>query len=106
MNFGTRYRPNHLERRRSDESSVRRISDTTKSCGVVVEDSDEMLSMVEHSANFEVSNSLVDTNESKKPVACLQIDFSQLSQEGNSGDIVVRSKKVGKKIAKIEQDRC
>jgi len=102
MNFGTRYRPNHAERRRSN-GKVRRISGNSRSGAVVVEDSDDMLSMVEYSEQFEVSGVLTKTNEPKAPVSCLQIDFSQLSPEGKSGDIVVRSKKIGKKIAKIEQ---
>jgi len=102
MNFGTRYRPNHAERRRSSEKA-RRISGNSRSCAVVVEDSDDVLSMVEHSEQFEVSSVLTETNEPKAPVSCLQIDFSQFSKQDNSGDVVVRSKKVERKIAKIEQ---
>jgi hypothetical protein len=102
MNYGTRYRPNHSERRRSNEK-VRRISDNSRSRAVVVEDSSDILSMVEHSEQFEVSGVLSETNEPKPPVSCLQIDFSQLSKQGKAGGIVVKSKKVGKKIAKIEQ---
>ncbi len=72
----------------SNKSKNFKFTPSSKNEEVKTDDCDEILSMGEFSE---------DARETKKPPSCLQIDFSQLAEDGSSGNIVVRAKKLGKR---------
>ncbi len=72
----------------SQKSKTFKFTENSKHEEVKTEDCDDILSMAEFSEH---------AREPKKPPSCLQIDFSQLSEDGVSGDIVVRAKKLEKR---------
>jgi len=62
---------------------------------------DDMTSMAEFSSEFAKKDPVDDkvTKGTKKAPSCLQIDFSQLSEHGTTGNIVVRNKRLGRRVA-------
>lgn len=90
------------ETRENKKLSEHMTQDKTSSCAVIKEGPDDILSMAEFSETSQIANKF--TREPKKPPSCLQIDFSQLSEHGTSGNIVVRSKKLGRRINKSSRE--
>ena len=80
----------------SNKSKNFKFTPSSKNTEVQTDDCDEILSMGEFSEH---------ARETKKPPSCLQIDFSQLAEDGSSGNIVVRAKKLGKRGNKNNRER-
>lgn len=72
----------------ANKSKNFKFTPSSKNEEIQSDDCDEILSMGEFSEH---------ASETKKPSSCLQIDFSQLAEDGSSGNIVVRAKKLGKR---------
>jgi len=77
----------------------KKLSDHMSRCEVIVEKCDDILSMAEFTeaqiaTTFAKFDSIEDSKAPKKPQSCLQIDFSELSEHGTSGNIIVRSQEI------------
>jgi len=82
----------------------KKLGDNPNSCAVIVEQCDDVPCMTEFT-NHQSQIALAVEKAPKKPRSCLQIDFSQLSEHGTTGNIVVRSKKLGKKNSNNKSNR-
>lgn len=90
------------ETRENKKLSEHMTEDKTSSSAVIKEGPDDILSMAEFSETSQIADKV--TRGPKKPPSCLQIDFSQLSENGTSGNIVVRSKKLERRIGKSSRE--
>jgi len=97
-------KPKTLSSETSIEDAEKMLSEYTKSRPVVSGHSNDVLPMAKFS-----SQKVLGTNEGpiSKPrrSSCLQIDFSQLSEHGTTGNIIVREKRMSAKINKPKSNR-
>ena len=91
-------------RNEATQGGNKKLGDNPNSCAVIVEQCDDILSMTEFT-NHKSKIALAVEKTPKKPPSCLQIDFSQLSEHGTTGNILVRSKKLGKKNSNTKSNR-
>jgi len=97
-------KPKTLSSEISIEKAEKMLSEYMKSRPVVSGHSNDVL----HMAKFS-SQKVLEANEGpiSKPrrSSCLQIDFSQLSEHGTTGNIIVREKRMSAKINKPKSNR-
>lgn len=70
----------------------------------ISEDCDDIMSMAEFSDKTAEINAKKLPKTPKKPPSCLQMDFSQLSEHGTSGNIVIKNKKMAKRSSVDKSD--
>jgi len=71
----------------------------------ISEDCDDIMSMAEFSDKTAEINAKKLPKTPKKPPSCLQMDFSQLSEHGTSGNIVIKNKKMAKRSSVGKSER-
>ena len=90
-------KPEKLSSTSTRDTSEKNLSEHMKISSMVSEHCDDIISIAEIAPQKVVKVKEVPISKPKRP-SCLQIDFSQLSEHGTTGNVVVRSKKLERRV--------